>query len=145
MTLAPCTEDPARAASLDYLERIRGVPRADRIAVVDRDGMRWCEKPATCRRSSSCTGSGSRRRPTRSRPRPRWSRSWWPEISPAPASTAPALPSRCLIVDHDDAEREHAYGGEALTNPAAEPIAETAARPGWMTISLRDGWSRVVA
>jgi phosphoserine phosphatase len=56
-----------------------------------------------------------------------------------------ALPSLCLVVDHDDAEREYAYGGEALTNPGAEPITETAARFGWTTISMRDDWSRVFA
>ena len=39
-------------------------------------------------------------------------------------------PSLCLVVDHDDAEREYAYGGEAVTNPNAEP---------------RRDWSRVFA
>ena len=39
-------------------------------------------------------------------------------------------PSLCLVVDHDDAEREYAYGGEALTNPDAEPILTTAAHFG---------------
>jgi hypothetical protein len=39
-------------------------------------------------------------------------------------------PSLCLVVDHDDAEREYAYGGEAVTNPNAEPSRD---------------WSRVFA
>ena len=54
-------------------------------------------------------------------------------------------PSLCLVVDHDDAEREYAYAGEAVTNPDAEPIADTAARFGWTVVSMRDDWSRVFA
>jgi phosphoserine phosphatase len=53
------------------------------------------------------------------------------------------LPALCLVVDHDDAEREYAYAGAALTDPHAEPIAETARRRGWTVVSMRDDWSRV--
>ena len=56
-----------------------------------------------------------------------------------------ALPSLCLVVDHDDEAREYAYGGEALTNPDAEPIVTTAKRFNWPVISMRDDWSRVFA
>jgi len=52
-------------------------------------------------------------------------------------------PSLCLVLDHDDEEREYAYGGEAVTNPDAEPILETAAGFGWTVISMRRDWSRV--
>src|SRR6201999_2005065 len=41
MRLASWNDRPARAAILDYLERIRDVERADRIAVVDNDGTLW--------------------------------------------------------------------------------------------------------
>jgi phosphoserine phosphatase len=54
-------------------------------------------------------------------------------------------PSLCLVLDHDDAEREYAYGGEAVTNPDAEPIVATAERFGWTVISMRRDWSRVFA
>ena len=54
-------------------------------------------------------------------------------------------PSLCLVVDHDDEEREYAYAGEAVTNPDAEPIADTAARLGWTVVSMRHDWSRVFA
>lgn len=54
-------------------------------------------------------------------------------------------PSLCLVLDHDDAEREYAYGGEALTNPDAEPILATAERFGWTVVSMRRDWSRVFA
>ena len=54
-----------------------------------------------------------------------------------------ARPSLCVVVNHDDAEREYAYSGEALTNPDAEPILTTAQRFGWTVVSMRDDWSRV--
>ncbi len=53
------------------------------------------------------------------------------------------LPSLCLVVDHDDAEREYAYAGSAFTDPGAEPIAETAARFGWTRVSMRRDWAQV--
>jgi phosphoserine phosphatase len=49
----------------------------------------------------------------------------------------------CLVVNHDDDEREYAYGGGALTNPNAEPILTTAEQFGWTVASMRDDWSRV--
>ena len=51
----------------------------------------------------------------------------------------------CLVVDHDDAQREHAYPGTAMTNPKAEPIRDTALRRGWTVVSMRDDWARVFA
>ncbi len=39
-------------------------------------------------------------------------------------------PSLCLVVDHDDEEREYAYAGASVTNPDAEPIVDTAEPPG---------------
>jgi phosphoserine phosphatase len=56
-----------------------------------------------------------------------------------------ARPSLCIVLDHDDAEREYAYGGEALTDPDAEPILATAERFGWTVVSMRRDWSRVFA
>jgi phosphoglycolate phosphatase-like HAD superfamily hydrolase len=54
-------------------------------------------------------------------------------------------PSLCLVLDHDDAEREYAYAGEALTNPGAEPILTTAEHFGWTVVSMTRDWSRVFA
>ena len=51
--------------------------------------------------------------------------------------------SLCLVLDHDDEEREYAYGGEAVTNPDAEPILTTAGHFGWTVVSMRRDWSRV--
>jgi phosphoserine phosphatase len=53
--------------------------------------------------------------------------------------------SLCLVIDHDDAEREYAYAGAAMTNPDAEPITDTAAARGWTVVSMRDDWERVFA
>jgi phosphoglycolate phosphatase-like HAD superfamily hydrolase len=53
------------------------------------------------------------------------------------------LPSLCLVVDHDDQEREYAYAGASATDPTAEAILETAATFGWTVISMRDDWRRV--
>jgi hypothetical protein len=52
-------------------------------------------------------------------------------------------PALCLVVDHDDAEREYAYAGAAATNPHAEAITVTARRRGWTVVSMRDDWSRI--
>jgi phosphoserine phosphatase len=54
-------------------------------------------------------------------------------------------PSLCIVLDHDDEEREYAYSGEALTNPDAEPIRTTAERFGWTVVSMRRDWRRVFA
>ena len=54
-------------------------------------------------------------------------------------------PSLCLVVDHDDAEREYAYAGASVTDPDAEPIVDTASRLGWTVVSMRRDWSRVFA
>ena len=54
-------------------------------------------------------------------------------------------PSLCLVVDHDDAEREYEYAGASVTNPDAESIVDTAGRLGWTVVSMRDDWNRVFA
>jgi hypothetical protein len=51
-----------------------------------------------------------------------------------------ASPSLCLVVNHDDEQREYAYAGGSVTNPGAEPILDTAARFGWTVVSMRDDW-----
>lgn len=54
-------------------------------------------------------------------------------------------PSLALLVDHDDAEREYAYRGEAATFSAPEPITTTARKAGWNIASMKDDWSTVFA
>jgi phosphoserine phosphatase len=52
-------------------------------------------------------------------------------------------PWLCLVVNHDDAEREYAYAGASATDPSAEPILATAEARGWTVVSMRDDWARV--
>jgi phosphoserine phosphatase len=52
-------------------------------------------------------------------------------------------PSLCVVVDHDDEEREYAYASVAVTDPDAEPILTTAEHFGWTVVSMRRDWSRV--
>lgn len=54
-----------------------------------------------------------------------------------------AMPSLALLVDHDDAEREHAYTGRAETLGEPEPIGEVAARLGWTVVSIARDWATV--
>jgi phosphoserine phosphatase len=53
------------------------------------------------------------------------------------------LPSLCLVVNHDDAEREYAYTGTAATSPDAEPILETASQFGSTVVSMRGDWNHM--
>jgi hypothetical protein len=46
-------------------------------------------------------------------------------------------PSLCLLLNHDDAEREYAYESHAATRADAEPILTTAARLGWTVVSMQ--------
>ena len=54
-----------------------------------------------------------------------------------------SLPSLCLVIDHDDDEREYAYAGASFTDPGAEPIGTTAARLGWTVVSMRRDWAPI--
>jgi phosphoglycolate phosphatase-like HAD superfamily hydrolase len=54
-------------------------------------------------------------------------------------------PTLALLVDHDDAEREYEYRGEAGSFDSDESITDVAARSGWTVISMRDDWSRIFA
>jgi phosphoserine phosphatase len=57
-------------------------------------------------------------------------------------STGPGA-SLALVIDHDDPEREEAYGGASFTDPGAEPIFATAGRFGWTVASMRRDWATV--
>jgi phosphoserine phosphatase len=58
-------------------------------------------------------------------------------------ATTGQWPGFALVVDHDDDAREYAYTGGSVTDPHAEPIAESAARLGWVTASMRSDWTQV--
>jgi phosphoserine phosphatase len=50
-----------------------------------------------------------------------------------------------VLVNHDDAEREFAYVGQAVTFDEDEPITDVAARLGWVVVSMRGDWETVFA
>ncbi|HSK91404.1 MAG TPA: haloacid dehalogenase-like hydrolase [Euzebyales bacterium] len=52
-------------------------------------------------------------------------------------------PGLAILIDHDDADREYAYRGEAATLVDAEQITDVAARHGWVVVSMRNDWSTV--
>ena len=54
-------------------------------------------------------------------------------------------PSLCVVIDHDDAEREYVYASKAVTDPDAESILTTAEHFGWTVVSMQRDWSRVFA
>ncbi len=52
-------------------------------------------------------------------------------------------PRLALLVNHDDEQREYAYESEAATFGSDEPVTDTAARLGWVQVSIRDDWATV--
>jgi len=52
-------------------------------------------------------------------------------------------PGLAILVDHDDADREFEYVGRAQTFEETETITDVAGRLGWLTVSMRDDWSRI--
>ncbi|QDP96806.1 haloacid dehalogenase-like hydrolase [Microlunatus elymi] len=60
-------------------------------------------------------------------------------------ATAGEHPGLAILIDHDDAEREYAYAGEAATFASAEPITEVASRLGWTTVSMARDWATIFA
>jgi hypothetical protein len=52
-------------------------------------------------------------------------------------------PTLALLLDHDDADREFSYRGQAETFAETEPISEVAARLGWTVVSMARDWETV--
>jgi phosphoserine phosphatase len=48
-----------------------------------------------------------------------------------------------VLIDHDDAAREFAYESQAVTRESTEPITTTAARLGWVLVSMERDWETV--
>ena len=53
------------------------------------------------------------------------------------------VPGFALVIDHDDADREYAYEGQAQTFAEAELITATAERLGWTVVSMARDWDVV--
>lgn len=58
-------------------------------------------------------------------------------------AAAGAGPTLALLVDHDDADREFAYAGTAVSFADPEPIRDVAVREGWTVVSMADDWATV--
>ena len=50
-----------------------------------------------------------------------------------------------VLVHHDDAAREWAYGAESKIGTFSDSLASEAARNGWSVVSIKDDWKRVFA
>lgn len=48
-----------------------------------------------------------------------------------------------MLVHHDDAEREFAYGAESKIGTFSDPLMAEARRRGWTVISMKNDWRRV--
>ncbi|HEY9291362.1 MAG TPA: haloacid dehalogenase-like hydrolase [Microlunatus sp.] len=49
-------------------------------------------------------------------------------------------PGLAILINHDDADREFAYQGEAATFASTEAITDVANRLGWTTVSMASDW-----
>jgi hypothetical protein len=48
-----------------------------------------------------------------------------------------------LLVHHDDATREYAYGPESMMSPFSESLMARAKQGGWLVISMKNDWKRI--
>jgi hypothetical protein len=52
-------------------------------------------------------------------------------------------PRLMMLVHHDDAKREWAYGPESKIGTFSESLMEEAKKSGWTVISMKDDWKRI--
>jgi haloacid dehalogenase-like hydrolase len=50
-----------------------------------------------------------------------------------------------LLVHHDDATREYAYGPESKMSPFSDALMARATRGGWIVTSMKNDWKRIFA
>jgi phosphoserine phosphatase len=60
-------------------------------------------------------------------------------------TVATDVPTLALLIEHDDAEREFAYGNAVDTPFGTEPLVTAARREGWSIVSMREDWSTLFA
>ena len=48
-----------------------------------------------------------------------------------------------MLVHHDDAEREYAYGAESKIGTFSEALMDEAKKKGWIVISMKDDWKTI--
>jgi hypothetical protein len=54
-------------------------------------------------------------------------------------------PTMALLVNHDDAKREYAYEGEAVTFETSGSFTDIGREKGWNVVSMRDDWKTIFA
>jgi hypothetical protein len=50
-----------------------------------------------------------------------------------------------VLVHHDDAEREYAYGPNSKVGTFPDVLMEEAKSKGWIVISMKNDWKRIFA
>jgi hypothetical protein len=48
-----------------------------------------------------------------------------------------------MLVRHDDAEREYAYGAESMMSPFSDALVARAKQGGWVVVSMKNDWKRI--
>jgi hypothetical protein len=54
-------------------------------------------------------------------------------------------PRFMMLVHHDDATREYAYGPESKLSPFSDALKARADKGGWVVISMKNDWNRIFA
>ena len=50
-----------------------------------------------------------------------------------------------MLVHHDDAEREYAYGADSKIGTLSDALMAVAKKNGWPVISMKNDWKRIFA
>ncbi len=50
-----------------------------------------------------------------------------------------------MLVHHDDAQREYAYGADTKVGTFSQALMEEAKKSGWVVISMKNDWKRIFA
>jgi hypothetical protein len=67
------------------------------------------------------------------------------EWTQAGASPENKMPRLMMLVHHDDAKREYAYGAKSAIGTFSDELMAEAKQRGWFVISMKDDWKRVFA
>jgi phosphoglycolate phosphatase-like HAD superfamily hydrolase len=66
----------------------------------------------------------------------------WTQAAASPESKMARL---MMLVHHDDAKREYAYGAKSAIGTFSDELMAEAQKRGWLVISMKDDWKRVFA
>jgi hypothetical protein len=50
-----------------------------------------------------------------------------------------------MLVHHDDAVREYAYGPESMMSPFSDALVARAKQGSWVVVSMKNDWKRIFA